>query len=178
LTWFRQAVAAHQLCAGWPKGKPRAPRYGRKRVYLTGAILTGVIAFPYFAVLNHGGYALIFIAIVLSLVLHAMQYGPQAALIGESFPTHLRYGGAGIGYQLASVFAGGPAPLLANWLLHETGTPYSISVYIIVAAVVTVACVRALPDRSRANIGRHRRLQPCLEGRPDQRTQRRLRPTR
>ena len=127
-------------------------RYGRKRVYLTGAILTGVIAFPYFAVLNHGGYALIFIAIVLSLVLHAMQYGPQAALIGESFPTHLRYGGAGIGYQLASVFAGGPAPLLATWLLHETGTPYSISVYIIVAAVVTVACVRGLPDRSRANI--------------------------
>jgi MFS family permease len=127
-------------------------RYGRKRVYLTGAILTGVIAFPYFAVLNHGGYALIFIAIVLSLVLHAMQYGPQAALIGESFPTHLRYGGAGIGYQLASVFAGGPAPLLATWLLHETGTPYSISVYIIVAAVVTVACVLALPDRSRVNI--------------------------
>jgi hypothetical protein len=69
-------------------------------------------------------YALIFIAIVLSLVLHAMQYGPQAALIGESFPTHLRYGGAGLGYQLASVFAGGPAPLLATWLLHETGTPY------------------------------------------------------
>jgi MFS family permease len=127
-------------------------RYGRKRVYLTGAILTGILAFPYFAVLSHGGYALIFIAIVLSLVLHAMQYGPQAALIGESFPTHLRYGGAGIGYQLASVFAGGPAPLVATWLLHETGTPYSISVYIVLAAFVTVACVVALPDRSRANI--------------------------
>jgi MFS family permease len=127
-------------------------RYGRKRVYLTGAILTGLFAFPYFAVLNHGGYALIFVAIVLSLVFHAMQYGPQAALIGESFPTHLRYGGAGIGYQLASVFAGGPAPLLATWLLHETGTPYSISIYIVLAAFITVACVVALPDRSRANI--------------------------
>ena len=127
-------------------------RYGRKRVYLTGAILTGILAFPYFAVLSHGGYALIFIAIVLSLVVHAMQYGPQAALIGESFPTHLRYGGAGIGYQLASVFAGGPAPLLATWLLHETGTPYSISIYIVIAAFITVACVVALPDRSRANI--------------------------
>jgi len=127
-------------------------RFGRKRVYLTGATLTGILAFPYFAVLSHGGYALIFIAIVLSLVVHAMQYGPQAALIGESFPTHLRYGGAGIGYQLASVFAGGPAPLLATWLLHETGTPYSISVYIVLAAVITVACVVALPDRSRANI--------------------------
>ena len=64
-----------------------------------------------------------------------MQYGPQAALIGESFPTHLRYGGAGIGYQLASVFAGGPAPLIATWLLHETGTPYAISAYIVLAAV-------------------------------------------
>jgi metabolite-proton symporter len=127
-------------------------RFGRKRVYLTGAVLTGLLAFPYFAVLSHGGYALIFIAIVFSLMLHAMQYGPQAALIGESFPTHLRYGGAGLGYQLASVFAGGPAPLVATWLLHETGTPYSISAYIVLAAVITVACVVALPDRSRANI--------------------------
>ena len=120
-------------------------RFGRKRVYLSGAVLTGVLAFPYFAVLTNGGAALIFIAIVVSLVVHAMQYGPQAALIGESFPTHLRYGGAGLGYQLASVFAGGPAPLIATWLLHETGTPYSISVYIVLAAIVTVFCVRALP---------------------------------
>jgi metabolite-proton symporter len=127
-------------------------RFGRKRVYLSGAVLTGVLAFPYFAVLTNGGAALIFIAIVVSLVVHAMQYGPQAALIGESFPTHLRYGGAGLGYQLASVFAGGPAPLIATWLLHETGTPYSISVYIVLAAIVTVFCVRALPDRSRVNI--------------------------
>jgi metabolite-proton symporter len=125
---------------------------GRKRVYLTGAVLTGVIAFPYFAVLTHGGHVAIVIAVALSLTIHAMQYGPQAALIGESFPTHLRYGGAGLGYQLASVFAGGPAPLLAAWLRRETGTPYSISGYIVLAAAITVACVLALPDRSRANI--------------------------
>ncbi|MBV8294993.1 MAG: MFS transporter, partial [Mycobacterium sp.] len=118
----------------------------------TGAIVTGLIAFPYFAVLTHGGAGLIFIAVVVSLFTHAVQYGPQAALIGESFPTHLRYGGAGLGYQLASVFAGGPAPLIATWLLHKTGTPYSISAYIVFAAVVTVACVLALPDRSRVDI--------------------------
>jgi len=125
---------------------------GRKRVYLTGAVIAGLFAFPYFAVLTYGGPVLIFIAIVLSMIVHSMMYGPQAALIGESFPTHLRYGGAGLGYQLASVFAGGPAPLVATWLLHETGTPYSISVYIVVAAVITVVCCRALPDRSRVNI--------------------------
>jgi hypothetical protein len=41
---------------------------------------------------------------------------------------------------------------LATWLLHETGTPYSISIYIVVAAVITVVCCVALPDRSRVDI--------------------------
>ena len=93
-------------------------------------------------------------------------YGPQAALIGENFPTHLRYGGAGLGYQLASVFAGGPAPLMATWLLHETGTPYSISVYIVVAAVVTVAC-RPCPAGPFPCRHRRRRGIPPLAPLPD-----------
>jgi MFS family permease len=125
---------------------------GRRKVYTAGAVSAGVFAFPYFFVLTHGGAVPIFIVIVLSMIIHAMMYGPQAALIGESFPTHLRYGGAGLGYQLASVFAGGPAPLLATWLLHETGTPYSISIYIVIAAVITVICCLALADRSRVDI--------------------------
>ena len=125
---------------------------GRKKVYTAGAVAAGVFAFPYFYVLTHGSAVSIFIVIVLSMIIHASMYGPQAALIGESFPTHLRYGGAGLGYQLASVFAGGPAPLLATWLLHETGTPYSISIYIVLAAVVTVICCLALADRSRVDI--------------------------
>jgi hypothetical protein len=77
-------------------------------------------------------------------------YNTAAALV---FP-HLFFpaSSAGLGYQLASVFAGGPAPLLATWLLHETGTPYSISAYIVVAAVITVVCCLALPDRSRVDI--------------------------
>jgi metabolite-proton symporter len=125
---------------------------GRRKVYTAGAVAAGLFAFPYFYVLTHGSSVSIFIVIVLSMIIHAMMYGPQAALIGESFPTHLRYGGAGLGYQLASVFAGGPAPLLATWLLHETGTPYSISIYIVIAAVITVICCLALADRSRVDI--------------------------
>ena len=125
---------------------------GRRKVYTAGAVIAGLFAFPYFYVLTHGGQVSIFIVVVLSMVIHAMMYGPQAALIGESFPTHLRYGGAGLGYQLASVFAGGPAPLIATWLLHQTGTPYSISIYIVIAAVITVICCLALADRSKADI--------------------------
>ena len=153
-TFVLNAVLAGALCelVAIPLFSHLSDRLGRKRVYLTGAVLTALIAFPYFAVLTHSGAVLIFVAVVVSLQVHAMQYGPQAALIGESFPTHLRYGGAGLGYQLASVFAGGPAPLIATWLLHETGTPYSISIYIVLAAIITIGCVAALPDRSRVDI--------------------------
>ncbi len=153
-TFVLNAVLVGAACelAMIPWFSQLSDRFGRKRIYLIGAVVTALIAFPYFAVLTNGGHALVFIAVVLAFVPHALQYGPQAALIGESFPTHLRYGGAGLGYQLASVFAGGPAPLLATWLLHETGTPYAISGYIVLAAVITILCVIALPDRSRSDI--------------------------
>jgi metabolite-proton symporter len=153
-TFVLNAVLVGALCelVAIPFFSQLSDRLSRKRVYLTGAVLIALIAFPYFAALTHGGAVLIFVAVVVSLQVHAMEYGPQAALIGESFPTHLRYGGAGLGYQLASVFAGGPAPLIATWLLHETGTPYSISIYIVLAAIITIGCVAALPDRSRVDI--------------------------
>jgi metabolite-proton symporter len=153
-TFVLKAVLAGAVCelVVIPLFSHLSDRFGRKRIYLTGAILTGLIAYPYFAVLSHGGAVLIFAAVVVSLFIHGLQYGPQAALIAENFPTHLRYGGAGLGYQLASVFAGGPAPLIATWLLHKTGTPYAISAYIVFAAVVTVACGLALPNRSRVDI--------------------------
>lgn len=127
-------------------------RYGRKRVYITGAVLMGLVAFPYFAALNSAVTGLVIVAVIVSLIIHAMHYGPQAALISESFPTHLRYGGAGIGYQLASVFAGGPAPLLATAFLAATGSVYPIAAFVVFSAIVTVLCTIALPDRSTADI--------------------------
>src|SRR3954447_16225122 len=78
-------------------------RLGRKRVYIAGAVLTGLWAIPYFLLLDSGSGALVFLAIFLSLIPHDMQYGPQAALIAETLRTGLRYSGAGLGYQLASV---------------------------------------------------------------------------
>ena len=87
---------------------------------------------------------------MLSLIFHDMQYGPQAALIAEVFGTNLRYSGAGLGYQLASVIAGGPAPLIAATVLAQTGSSFWISVYIVGCAVVSlvalVAMRRGAPD--------------------------------
>jgi metabolite-proton symporter len=129
-------------------------KFGRKRVYITGAVLTFAWAIPYFALLNTKQPGLVFAAIALSLIPHNMQYGPQAALIAESFPTRLRYSGAGIGYQLASVVAGGPAPLMAVYLLHTFNSTLPIALYIMAGAVVTVIATVLLPEPGRAAVAR------------------------
>jgi MFS family permease len=94
------------------------------------------------------------VAIVVSLLPHDMQYGPQAALIAESFTTRLRYTGAGLGYQLASVVAGGPAPLLAVYLLHTFDSSLPIGIYIMACAVVTIVAVILLPEPGRVEVAR------------------------
>jgi MFS family permease len=123
-------------------------RIGRRRVYGAGIVLTGVFAFPYFGLLNTKTAALVLIAIVVSLIFHDMQYGPQAALIAEGFGTNLRYSGAGLGYQLASVIAGGPAPLIATKILQKTGSSTGISWYIIGCCVLGLAALLMMPRRS------------------------------
>jgi metabolite-proton symporter len=125
---------------------------GRKKVYLSGAALTGVYAFILFAALDSGVAALAFLALLIALIPHAMQYGPQASLIAESFPTSLRYAGAGMGYQLASVVAGGPAPLVATYLLQHTGSVYSIAFAVLGCSVITIIAVALMDDRSRSDI--------------------------
>ena len=95
-------------------------RFGRKRIYLIGSVATGVFGFIYFAMLNTMVPAWIFWGIVLSFIPHDVMYGPQGALIAECSTPRLRYSGSSIGYQLASVVAGGPAPLIATALLAAT----------------------------------------------------------
>jgi len=121
-------------------------KIGRKRMYMIGAALTFAWAIPYFALLNTRDATLVALGIVVSLIPHNMQYGPQAALIAETFPTRLRYSGAGIGYQLASVVAGGPAPLLATYLLHTFDSSLPIALYILAGAVVTIIATLLLPE--------------------------------
>ena len=92
-------------------------RFGRRRVYMIGAAAIGLYGFVYFALVDTAIPVVVFITIVVSLIPHDVQYGPQAALIAEAFTPRLRYSGSSLGYQLASVTAGGPAPLIATALL-------------------------------------------------------------
>jgi metabolite-proton symporter len=120
-------------------------RVGRRLVYGVGIVATAVYAFPYFGLLNTGTAGLVLLGIVLSLVVHDVQYGPQAALIAEMFDSRVRYSGAGIGYQLASVVAGGPAPLIAVAILKDTGSSTWISLYIIGCCVVAMIALAVMP---------------------------------
>jgi MFS family permease len=99
-------------------------RIGRRKMYLIGAAAMGLFGFLYFGMLDTAIPSAVFIAIVLSLIPHDMMYGPQAALIAEAFTPRLRYSGASLGYQLASVIAGGPAPLIATALFTRPATLY------------------------------------------------------
>ncbi len=145
-------------------------RVGRRAWYLIGCGIMAAFAFPYFSLLNTKSTALITLSIVLSLALcHAWVYGPQAALIAERFGTRSRYSGASLGYQLAAPFAGGLAPIIALLLLRGktslaalglakvevsvgSGSWQSVSVYIIILAVVSFVSVYGLKELSKADI--------------------------
>ncbi|MFP5019701.1 MFS transporter [Pseudonocardia phyllosphaerae] len=116
-------------------------RVGRKPVYLFGAAGVGIWAFAFFFLLDTRSFALSAIAVTIGLVLHGAMYGPQAAFLSELFGTKVRYSGISIGYQLASVFAGGLAPLIAASLLVATGTGYAIAAYIAASSVLTIIAV-------------------------------------
>ena len=127
-------------------------RIGRKRMYLLSAIGMGIFGFIYFAMLNSLVPALMFIGIMLSWMMHGLMYGPQAALIAECFTPRLRYSGCSLGYHLAAVTGGGPAPLIATALLAWTGSGYAIAGYIAACALVSIIATILMPDYTNRDI--------------------------
>lgn len=138
------AVALAAMCEiiaipafGW-----LSDRLGRRPVYLFGAIFTGLFAFPFFWLVETSQTSLMMLAVVGAIVLgHAAMYGPQASFFSELFGTRVRYSGASLGYQLASVIAGGLSPLIATSLLRRTGGSWAISLFVIGMATVTTISV-------------------------------------
>src|SRR5215210_5833545 len=121
-------------------------RVGRRPVYLAGAVLLGLWAFPMFWLVDTRSFLLITVALTLGQLFLSMMYGPQAALFSEMFSARVRYSGASMGYQIASVFAGGLAPLIMVYLLNRTGTSLSVAVYIFVMAAITFISVYLITE--------------------------------
>jgi len=127
-------------------------RIGRRKMYMIGAATMGIFAFVYYTMLNTMVPEWIFFAIFVSLIPHNMMYGPQAAMIAEAFTGRLRYSGASLGYQLASIIAGGPAPLIATFLYGQFKSGYAIAVYILVCAIISLIATAMLKDYTNKNI--------------------------
>jgi MFS family permease len=120
--------------------------YGRRRITAIGCVAMIVFPFIYFGMLDTRSVWLVFLAIAIAMPIQDIQYGPQAAFIAESFPGSLRYSGSALGYQLSSITAGGPAPLLALYLMRTFNSSTPIAVYISISAMISLACVYALSE--------------------------------
>ncbi|HZV49210.1 MAG TPA: MFS transporter [Candidatus Dormibacteraeota bacterium] len=122
-------------------------RVGRKKLILIGAILMGVFAYPYWAMLNTRIPILVAAAILISLPIEDIQYGPQAAFIPETFTGRLRYSGASLGYQLSAGLFGGLGPIIATSLLQRYHSSTPIAIYMMACALVGVIAVSLMRDR-------------------------------
>jgi MFS family permease len=123
-------------------------RVGHKRLFIIGVAVTGAYGFVYFGLLSTGSTALIAAAIVLSLVPHAMQYGPEAALITEGYAAETRYSGSAVGYQLASIVAG-PVPAITVTLFAADRSGFAIAIYLAVCALISIVAAAFMPTPAR-----------------------------
>lgn len=121
-------------------------RFGRQPIFLLGSIGAAIWIFPFFQLLGTKDPLLIALAICVAMTFWALMYGPLAALISELFPTHVRYSGISLGYQLAGIFGGGLAPLIAAALLKEYQSPTAIAIY--VAAALALTTIAAFLSRN------------------------------
>ncbi|MBI2245847.1 MAG: MHS family MFS transporter [Nocardioides sp.] len=134
-------------------------RVGRRPLYLIGAVGVGVWTFLFFDLLDSGSPTKFVLAVVVGLLLHSLMYGPQAALFSELFGTSVRYTGASVGYQLASIIAGALAPIIALRLLGDVGdgNTYAVAIYVAIASVLTIVAVIAAQETKASSL-RHDRL--------------------
>jgi metabolite-proton symporter len=129
-------------------------RIGRRPLYMGGAAFTALFAFPFFWLIDTKSTSLTWMAIVIALAIgHAMMYGPQAAFFSELFGAKVRYSGISMGYQLASIFAGGLAPLIATSLIALTGgDPWGVAVYLIGMCIVTFISVYVTSETNKKRV--------------------------
>nr|AWL99670.1 MFS transporter [Bradyrhizobium amphicarpaeae] len=131
--------------AGW-----LSDLYGRKTLYLAGAIASIVMAFPLFWLLDTKDATIVTLALIVTMTLtHALLFGPKAAYMPELFGTRTRYSGASLGANIAAALSGGLSPLIATALLVWTGGAWAISIFIIALSVLTLVSVLAAPETAR-----------------------------
>jgi MFS family permease len=125
---------------------------GRRQMYIIGCVFVAIFTFVYFAMLDTRIEWVMFLAVALSFIPVMTMYGPEAALIAEAFTPRLRYSGASLGYQLASIIAGGPAPFISTWLFATYNSTVPIGIYVVICAVISIGATLMLPDYTNKEI--------------------------
>ncbi|PXY23071.1 MFS transporter [Prauserella coralliicola] len=140
-------------------------RYGRKRVYLAGAVVSLLFSFPFFWMLDTRSAAVIWLAMVIGMIGHDMMYGPQAAYFSELFDARVRYSGASLGYQLSSLIAGGFSPVIAVALLGVAGNHHwPVAAYMIVVGVISIVALALGPETHRGDRREPRETSGSVDG--------------
>ncbi len=135
-------------------------RVGRRPLYLVGAAGVGVWSFVFFGLLDDMTSGSVLLAVTVGLFFHSLMYAPQAAFFSELFGTSVRYTGASVGYQLASIFAGAAAPIIAIELLGDdiaNANTFAVGVYVALASAITIVAV-LFAKETKASSLRHDRV--------------------
>ncbi len=131
-------------------------RIGRRPVYIFGALLMALLAFPFFWLLQTKNPILIFLNVIFCMcIAHAAMHGAQPAFYSELFKTRIRYSGMAIAYHLAAALSGGLTPLIATGLVEwANGKTWPVSVYLIVLAIITITSVYLAVERAQKDISK------------------------
>jgi MFS family permease len=124
--------------------------FGRKRIIAVGCVGTGLWMFALFGLMNTTVVGLIILGLVVDGIFQDLQYGPQAAVIAENFPASRRYTGSGLGYHLAAITAGGPAPIAASYLFDTFHTSVAIAAFGLGTTLISLATLPALRNTAGA----------------------------
>jgi len=123
-----------------------ADRVGRRPVYAVGTVLAATWGFFAFPMMDSANYLLIIAAVVIGLMIHALMYAPQPAIMAEMFPTRMRYSGVSLGYQVTSIVAGSAAPAISVKLLEIFDSWVPIAIYLAISAAITLVAVYYLRE--------------------------------
>ncbi len=134
-------------------------KVGRRPLYFVGAVGVAAWSFVFFGLLETNNSGMILLAVIVGLFFHSLMYAPQAAFFSELFGTSVRYTGASVGYQLASIFAGALAPIIAVKLLgpEDVANTFLVALYVTAASVLTVIAV-LFAKETKASSMRHDRV--------------------
>ncbi|GAB3280991.1 MFS transporter [Sinomonas notoginsengisoli] len=141
--WFFSTLAAGYL----------ADTIGRRNTYLIGFAIQAVMAFVVFFFVNQGTVGALYTGLILFSIGLGLTYGPQAAWYSEIFPASVRFSGVSISYAIGAILGGAFAPTIAQALLQSTGSTVSISVYLLITVLVSIAAVLMLRDRRGIPLG-------------------------